>query len=483
MYLGLDLGTSGLKGILISEDQAVVGTAEQNYPVQNLSKGWSEQNPNDWLNACEKVINLLASQYSSQISDLKGIGISGHMHGATLLDDRDSVIRSCILWNDTRAYLEAKNMDAFPSFREISGNIVFPGFTAPKVAWVEKNEPENFRRISTILLPKDYVRLWLTGDLISEMSDAAGTSWLDLHNRCWSEKLLGLSRLDLGQMPRLIEGSEVGGALRAELRRRWNIRRDVVVAGGGGDNASAACGSGVIFEGQGFISLGTSGVLLVARDNCVPSPETAIHTFCHAIPNRWYQMGVILAATDALNWLSKISNKTVLELSSQLAMDPNGPSDLKFAPYLAGERTPHNDPFTRGAFIGLDITHSISDLTQAVFEGVAFALKDSLVALNKTGARVDKLFAMGGGIHSRFWLKTIATVLNIPLSVPKKGNLGAALGASRLAIVAAESSDVSNVINTPMIEETIDPEPNLVDGYEEAYKVFSKIYPKIKVLK
>ena len=483
MYLGLDLGTSGLKGILISEDQEVVGTAEQNYPVQNLSKGWSEQNPNDWLDACEKVINLLASRYSSQISNLKGIGISGHMHGATLLDNRDSVIRPCILWNDTRAYLEAKNMDAFPSFREISGNIVFPGFTAPKVAWVEKNEPENFRRISTILLPKDYVRLWLTGDLISEMSDAAGTSWLDLHNRCWSKKLLSLSRLDLGQMPRLIEGSEVGGALRAELRRRWNIRRDVVVAGGGGDNASAACGSGVIFEGQGFISLGTSGVLLVARDNCVPSPETAIHTFCHAIPNRWYQMGVILAATDALNWLSKISNKTVLELSSQLAMDPYGPSDLKFAPYLAGERTPHNDPFTRGAFIGLDISHSISDLTQAVFEGVAFALKDSLLALNKTGARVDKLFAMGGGIHSRFWLKTIATVLNIPLSVPKKGNLGAALGASRLAIVAAESSDVSDVINAPMIEETIDPEPNLVDGYEDAYKVFSKIYPKIKVLK
>ena len=483
MYLGLDLGTSGLKGILINNDQEVLGTAEQNYSVQNLSKGWSEQNPNDWINACEKVINSLSSQVSSQMSGLRGIGISGQMHGATLLDKGGEVIRPCMLWNDTRSYAEAQRLDGLSLFREVSGNIVFPGFTAPKLAWVEKNEPENFGKIAAILLPKDYLRFWLTGDLISEMSDAAGTSWLDLKNRCWSEKLLDLSNLNISQMPSLIEGSQVGGSLRAKLKKRWNIGGDVIVSGGAGDNAGAACGCGVMSEGQGFVSLGTSGVLLAARDDCCPSPETAIHTFCHAVPNRWYQMGVILAATDCLNWLSRVTSKDVSELSSLLYKDPNGPSDLKFAPYLSGERTPHNDSLIRGAFIGLDITHDNSDLTQAVFEGVAFAIKDSLLAINKTGATIEKLFAMGGGVNSMYWLKTIATILNMPLSLPKKGELGAALGASRLALVAAENLNILDVMDEPMIKETIDPEPNLVDVYEDAYRVFSNIYPKIKVLK
>ena len=423
MYLGLDLGTSGLKCLLIDSDQEIVGSAEYHYPVQNFSSGWSEQNPKDWLDACENVMNSLANKFSSQVSGLKGIGISGQMHGATLLDSNNDVIRPCMLWNDTRSHSQAQRMDDENAFREISGNFVFLGFTAPKVSWVRDNEPENFKKIASVLLPKDYLRFWLTGDLISEMSDAAGTSWLDLKNRKWSDQLLNSSGLDLSQVPSLIEGSDIGGLLKRQLRNKWNILEDVFVVGGAGDNAAAACRCGVMSEGQGFISLGTSGVLLAARDGCFPSPDTAVHTFCHAVPKKWYQMGVILAATDSLNWVSKITSREPSELSQLLSHEPRGPSKLKFAPYIAGERTPHNDSFTRGAFIGLDISHNQADITQAVFEGVAFALKDCLLALNKTGAKIETLFALGGGAQSRFWLKIIANILNMTLSLPKRVSL------------------------------------------------------------
>ena len=483
MYLGLDLGTSSLKGILITKDQEVLGTAEHNYSVQNLATGWSEQNPSDWIDACSIVMDSLCRNFSSQMAELRGIGISGQMHGATLLDKNGAVIRPCILWNDTRSYIQAQKMDEVALFRELSGNIVFPGFTAPKVAWVKENEPENFKKIASILLPKDFLRFWLTGDIISEMSDAAGTSWLDLKKRCWSEVLLSSSDLDITQVPTLIEGSEIGGSLKRKLQNKWNIKGEVVVVGGAGDNAAAACGCGVMSEGQGFISLGTSGVILAARDGCYPSPETAVHTFCHAVPNIWYQMGVILAATDSLNWLTRIAGKTPAELSSLLHEEPSGPSTLKFAPYLAGERTPHNDSVTRGAFIGLDISHNHSDLTQAVFEGVAFALKDNLMALNKTGAKVEKLFAIGGGVQSKFWLKTIANILNIPLALPKSGELGAALGASRLALAAGENLGIDQVMTQPSVQETIDPQSNFIDVYADAYRVYRNIYHSIKELK
>ena len=483
MYLGLDLGTSGLKGILITKDQEVLGAAEHNYSVQNLATGWSEQNPSDWIDACSIVMDSLCRKFPAQMKELRGIGISGQMHGATLLDKNGAVIRPCILWNDTRSYAQAQKMDEVALFRELSGNIVFPGFTAPKVAWVKENEPENFKKIASILLPKDFLRFWLTGDLISEMSDAAGTSWLDLEKRCWSEDLLAASDLNIGQMPTLIEGSEVGGSLKCQLKNKWNMKGEILVVGGAGDNAAAACGCGVMSEGQGFISLGTSGVILAARNGCYPSPETAVHTFCHAVPNKWYQMGVILAATDSLNWLSKIAGKTPVELSSLLREEPTGPSTLKFSPYLAGERTPHNDSVTRGAFIGLDIAHNHSDFTQAVFEGVAFALKDNLMALNKTGAKVEKLFALGGGVKSKFWLKTIANILNMPLLLPKSGELGAALGASRLALAAGENMGIDQVMTQPSVQETIDPQLNFIDSYADAYRVYGNIYPSIKELK
>ena len=483
MYLGLDLGTSGLKGLLISENQELIGSAEISYGVENFATGWSEQNPEDWIKACESVMNSLSSRFSSQVSALRGIGISGQMHGATLLDKDGEVIRSCILWNDTRSFDQAQKMDDNGVFREVSGNIVFPGFTAPKISWIKEHEPNNFKKIAKVLLPKDYLRFWLTGDLISEMSDASGTSWLDLKNRYWSEQLINLSGLNVEQMPKLIEGSEVGGLLKRKFKQQWNILGDVVVVGGAGDNAAAACGCGVMSEGQGFVSLGTSGVLLAARDGCFPSPETAVHTFCHAVPHKWYQMGVILAATDSLNWLSKISGKMPAELASLVPEEPNGPTKLKFAPYLAGERTPHNDSITRGAFIGLDIGHDNSILTQAVFEGVAFALKENLSALKKTGAKIEKLYALGGGVQSNFWLRTIANILNLTVLLPKKGELGAALGAARLALIAGEGASPEEIITEPSVDKVIEPNSRLEAVYDDAYQVFKKIYPSIKELK
>ena len=483
MYLGLDLGTSGLKALLISSDQELIGSAEASYGVKNFATGWSEQNPEDWIKACESVMNSLSNRFPLQISALRGIGISGQMHGATLLDKEGDIIRPCILWNDTRSFAQAQKMDENVVFREVSGNIVFPGFTAPKLSWIKENEPANFKKIAKVLLPKDYLRFWLTGDLISEMSDAAGTSWLDLRNRHWSEQLLNLSGLNIEQMPKLIEGSEISGFLKRKLKQQWNILGDVIVVGGAGDNAAAACGCGVMSEGQGFVSLGTSGVLLAARDGCFPSPETAVHTFCHGVPNKWYQMGVILAATDSLNWLSKISGKSPTELASLVREEPNGPATLKFAPYLAGERTPHNDSITRGAFIGIDISHDNLSLTQAVFEGVAFALKENLNALRKTGAKIEKLYALGGGVQSNFWLKTIANILNLNLLLPKKGELGAALGAARLALYAGESTSLEEIMTQPSVDKVIEPNPSLVAAYDDAFQVFRKIYPSIKELK
>mgnify|MGYP001223513508 FL=1 len=483
MYLGLDLGTSGLKGLLVSNQQELIGSADASYAVENSATGWSEQNPNDWIKAFESVMNSLSDRFQSQMSALRGIGISGQMHGATLLDKDGTVIRPCILWNDTRSFKEAKKMDDIGVFREISGNIVFPGFTAPKLSWIKENEPGNFKKIAKVLLPKDYLRFWLTGDLVSEMSDAAGTSWLDLKNRRWSEQLLNLSGLNTKQMPRLIEGSEISGFLKSKLKQKWDILGDVFVVGGAGDNAAAACGCGVMSEGQGFVSLGTSGVLLAARDGCFPSPETAVHTFCHGVPDKWYQMGVILAATDSLNWLSKISGKSPTELASLVPEAPNGPTTLKFAPYLSGERTPHNDSITRGAFIGLDISHDNSVLTQAVIEGVAFALKENLNALQKTGAKIESLYALGGGTQSNFWLKTIANILNLTLLLPKKGELGAALGAARLALYAGETTPLEEIMTQPSVEKVIEPNSSLVANYDDAFQVFRNIYPSIKELK
>ena len=464
MFLGLDLGTSGLKAILMDADQTVLAEAVAPLKVSRPADGWSEQAPADWIGAAETVLGQLAAQ---GLGEVRGIGLSGQMHGATLLSASDDVLRPCILWNDTRAHKEAAELDRNPVFRRLSGNIVFPGFTAPKLVWVARHEPEIFAQLAKVLLPKDYLRLWLSGEHVAEMSDAAGTSWLDTGARDWSDDLLGATGLSRAHMPRLVEGSEVSGTLRAELAQRFGMRRDVVIAGGGGDNAASGIGVGVVHAGQAFVSLGTSGVLFAANDGYQPDAASAVHTFCHALPGTWHQMGVILAATDALNWFSRIAGASAQDLTAGLG-PLAAPGKTRFLPYLGGERTPLNDATIRGAFVGLEHATDRDAATRAVLEGVTFAIRDCRDALSATGTALRSLLAVGGGSRSDYWLQAIATALDMPVSVPVAGDFGGAFGAARLGLMAATGAG-PEIATQPAISHVIEPILALKSAFDEGH--------------
>lgn len=482
MYLGLDLGTSGVKAMLIDGDQRLIGSANGGLDVSRPHPGWSEQNPADWIRATEEAIAGLKAKHPAELAAVRGIGLSGQMHGATLLDAAGEVLRPCILWNDTRSHVEAAALDADPRFRAITGNIVFPGFTAPKLAWVARHEPDIFAKVVKVLLPKDYLRLWLTGEYISEMSDSAGTSWLDTGKRSWSTELLAATGLEERHMPSLVEGTEQAGILRRELAAAWGIAGQAVVAGGAGDNAASACGMGTVTEGAAFVSLGTSGVLFAANASYLPRPESAVHAFCHALPATWHQMGVILSATDALNWHAGVTGRSAADLTAELGDTPRAPTGVTFLPYLSGERTPHNDAAIRGAFIGLGHESSRAVLTQAVLEGVAFAIRDNLEALKAAGTGVSRVTAIGGGSRSHYWLASIATALGVPVDIPADGDFGAAFGAARLGLVAATGADPLSVFTAPATAGTIEPVAALTDAYHEAYGRYRALYPAIRPL-
>ncbi|GGA27831.1 xylulokinase [Neptunicoccus cionae] len=481
-YLGIDLGTSGLRALLVAENGTVIGAAQAAYPVENPHSGWSEQDPADWIAACKTAIAELHQTHPEQMARLAAIGTAGQMHGATLLDDAGDVLRPCILWNDTRSSAEAAKLDALPDFHALSGNIVFPGFTAPKLLWVKNNEPDIFARVATVLLPKDYLSFWLTGARVSDMSDSAGTSWLDVGARDWSAALLEQSGMAQDQMPRLVEGSEVAAPVSTARCAELGLPDGVVVVGGAGDNAAAACGIGALDEGQGFVSLGTSGVLLAGKSGYAPLPASAVHTFCHAVPNRWYQMGVILSATDSLNWLARTLKTRAGELAGLLDGPLNAPGSVTFLPYLSGERTPHNDSAIRGALLGLDHATGDRELVQAVFEGVAFALRENLDALHSTGTELSSIMAIGGGSRSNYWLELIATVLDLPLDLPEDGENGAAMGAARLAICGATGAAPETVMTPPRINRRISPNSDLTKAYAQAYQAYRAVYPAIKAL-
>ncbi len=478
-FLGIDLGTSGLRALLVDADGTPIGATERHYDVSHPHPGWSEQDPSDWITALEDAIAEMQGAYPA-FRDLRGIGVAGHMHGATLLDADGKVLRPCILWNDTRSHAEAAALDQTAGVRDLSGNIVFPGFTAPKLAWVRTHEPEIFDQVAKVLLPAAYMNHVLTGYTVADMSDSAGTSWLDVGQRDWSDTLLKAGGMRLDQMPRLVEGSNAAGVLRADLAAKWGLTQEVIVAGGAGDNAAAACGIGALNEGQGFVSLGTSGVILAARDGYKPAPETAVHTFCHAVPDRWYQMGVMLSATDSLNWLGTILGSDPATLTKALGDDLARPGSVRFLPYLSGERTPHNDAEIRGSFTGLAASTSRDDLTRSVLEGVAFGLRDSFEALSATDAKFEQLIAIGGGTGSSYWLKLIATVLGVPLKLPGAGEFGAALGAARLGMAAATGAAPEEIMSEPELKVAIEPDADKTAAYEDAYGAFRDAYPAIR---
>jgi xylulokinase len=481
-YLGIDIGTSGVKALLIDEHGRALGEASAAAvePVRP-HPGWSEQNPADWWTATLGAVDKLKASHPAELAAVRGIGLSGHMHGATLLGKDDQVLRPAILWNDGRSAQECREMEAaLPALRQIAGNIAMPGFTAPKIAWVRKHEPQIYEKIAKVLLPKAYVRLLLTGEYVEDMSDAAGTLWLDVGKRDWSDDLLAVTGLNRSHMPRLVEGSAVSGHLKRELAQRWGIDGLVVIAGGAGDNAASAAGIGAIRPGEGFVSLGTSGVLFVSNDRFRPNTEGAVHAFCHAIPDTWHQMGVILSATDSLNWLARITGQKQAELSGAAEAQFRGPGEEIFLPYLSGERTPHNNANARGSFVGLSQSTDTGRLAQAVMEGVTFAFRDSQSVLQAAGAKIERILAVGGGSKSALWLKLIATNLDMEIALPEDGDFGGALGAARLGLCAAEGASPATVMTMPPIKTVIAPDRTLSAAYSDQYARYRALYPAIE---
>ncbi len=361
MFLGIDLGTSELKLLLLSQAHQVVATVRMPLTVSRPYPMWSEQTPADWWQALVAAMDRLAQSHPKALAEVRGIGLSGQMHGAVLLDEHDAVLRPAILWNDGRsaAQCEALMRDV-PELTVLTGNLAMPGFTAPKLQWVREHEPEAFARTVRVLLPKDFLRLMLTGDAVTDLSDAFGTLWLDVARRDSSDRLLQATGLTRAHMPALVEGSAPGGTLRGALARRWGLAEGVVVAGGGGDNAASAVGIGAVEAGQGFVSLGTSGVIFVVSDAFRPNPQSAMHAFCHALPGRWHQMSVMLSAASAVDWVARMTGAadaaTLVERAATLSAAQRACAPL-FLPYLSGERTPHNNPHAQGVLFGLTHEH------------------------------------------------------------------------------------------------------------------------------
>ncbi len=431
MYLGLDIGTSAVKAIIVDDAGILQAQASAPLRVSRPKPLWSEQNPEDWWQMVISAVNALPMPLRSAV---RGIGLAGQMHGAVLLDSADTVLRPAILWNDGRAAAECAVFEArAPNSPAITGNIAMPGFTAPKLLWVAAHEPAVFARIAHVLLPKDYIRLRLTGDHASDMSDSAGTLWLDVGNRCWSDALLAASGLDERAMPRLYEGNDVTGRLTSAAATMLGLARVPVVAGGG-DNAAGAIGAGVVNPGEAFLSLGTSGVIFAVSDGFAPAPDRAVHSFCHALPGRWHQMAVILSAAACLEWGAHLTGQR--DAATALAPLETGPEPTDvplFLPYLSGERTPHNNPRARGVLFGLTHDHGPDQIMRAILEGVAFALADGADSLRATGTRIDVLRVIGGGARSHLWGRILASTIGCRLDYAAGADVGPALGAALLA--------------------------------------------------
>jgi xylulokinase len=479
-YLGLDLGTSGVKALLVDDAQRVIGSHTAALSVSRPAPGRSEQDPQDWWRATEESLAALAAAHPDAMARVAGIGLSGQMHGAVLLDSAGAVLRPAILWNDVRSSAECAELEAAePSMRAVTGNIAFPGFTAPKLLWVRKHEPEVFARIAHVVLPKAWLRYVLTGALFEDMSDASGTLWLDVGRRDWSDAMLAATGLVRAQMPPLVEGTAPAGTLKPELAARFGMRGAPVLAGGAGDNAAGAVGLGAIEAGSAFISLGTSGVMFVTTDRFLPNPDEAVHAFCHTVPGTWHQMGVTLSAAASFAWWAGVTGMDEAALLAELPDVIERPSEATFLPYLAGERTPHNDGAVRGVFAGLTLETGRAAMTQAVLEGVAFSMRDCLDGLMRAGSAVAEADVIGGGSRSRVWIQMLASVLGLRLHRLAGGEQGAAFGAARLARLAVTGEAPAAVCLPPERVETFEPDSALAVAYRERMGLYRALYPAI----
>ncbi|MBT0587824.1 xylulokinase [Alteromonas oceanisediminis] len=460
MYLGIDLGTSNIKLVLLSSSGKLIDSVSSPLNVERPHPLWSEQHPNDWWHTFDAAMQSLIQR--NDAARIEAIGLTGQMHGAVLLDTHGDVIRPAILWNDGRSSEQCKQLkDQVADSEVITGNLIMPGFTAPKLLWLQQNEPEAFARIHKVLLPKDYLRWCLTNDYATDVSDAAGTLWLDVARRDWSDTMLTACGLDRSHMPRLYEGTQITGIIKPALAKRWGMQCVAVVAGGS-DNAAGAVGVGVVGQQRGMLSLGTSGVYFVSAQRYSQGCEDAVHSFCHALPNQWHLMSVMLSAASCLQWFAdQVAKQPLDRLMQSVESECTIAEDIPyFLPYLSGERTPHNDPLVQGSFIGLTHSTTQQQMLVAVLEGVSFAFADAVEVLHNTGTVAQNITLIGGGTRSDFWRQMLADVLNLPLDYREDGEVGPALGAAKLAQIAIETHrTVSQICTQPRLIKRYHPTP------------------------
>lgn len=481
MFLGIDLGTSEVKVLLLDERHHIVATAGEGLTLQRPHPLWSEQHPADWWEALDRALLRLGGEQPAAMGKVCAIGLSGQMHGAVLLDAADTVLRPAILWNDGRSGAACAALQAaVPRLQAITGNLAMAGFTAPKLGWLRQHEPETFARVRCVLLPKDWLRLRLTGEKVSDMSDASGTLWLDVGRRRWSDEVLAAGGLTAAHMPRLVEGSEVSGWLRGELAARWGLPAGVPVAGGGGDNAASAVGIGAVRPGQGLVSLGTSGVIFLVSDGFRPNPASATHAFCHSLPGAWHQMSVMLSAAGALRWARELlglpGEEALLERVALLTPAQRAAAPL-FLPYLGGERAPHNDPHARGVLFGLSASHDAASVGYAVIEGVGFGLRDGWTSMAPDG--VTQLSLVGGGARSALWAGLLASTLGVALLTHEGGVAGGALGAARLAWLCV-GGNLESVCTMPAVTRRFEPDAAEARLLAERHGRFGALYPALR---
>jgi len=482
MHLGIDLGTSSVKALLVDDEQRIVAEASEPLTIERRHSLWSEQSPDAWWTATARAVARLRDAAPHPFAAVRAVGLSGQMHGATLLDSAERVLRPAILWNDGRSHAECAELESRePRTRAITGNAAMAGFTAPKLLWVAHHEPEIFARTAHVLLPKDWLRLKLTGELATDPSDAAGTLWLDVARRRWSGEMLAACGLSERAMPRVVEGTEPTGTLRAEVAQAWGLSPTAIVAGGGGDNAAGAVGVGVIRPGDALMSLGTSGVIFVVTERFAASPDTGVHAFCHCVPERWHQMSVLLSAASCLSWLaSAVGADDVGALLADVEPAARPPGEVIFLPYLSGERTPHSDPNARGVFFGLTHATTRADLAVAVLEGVAFGFADGLAALRAGGGEPDEITVIGGGSRSALWMRILASALGKTLALRERAELGPAYGAARLARIASTGEAVEGVCQKPAIVRRVEPDAALRDAYLARIDRYRDLYARLR---
>ncbi|HID7800882.1 TPA: xylulokinase [Proteus mirabilis] len=483
MYLGLDLGTSSVKAIIMNEQGDVVASHSIPLTLSRPHPQWSEQDPQAWWQATDEAVRQLSRTQSME--QIQAIGLSGQMHGAVLLDAQQNILRPAILWNDGRSVKQCLQLaKQCPQFKEITGNLVMPGFTAPKLQWVAENEAEIFEQIAHVLLPKDFLRWKMSGNFASDMSDAAGTLWLDMQKRDWSDELLAATGLSRCQMPTLFEGNQITGYLLPEVAKKWRMKQVPIIAGGG-DNAAGAIGVGVYQPGQGMLSLGTSGVYFVVSEKFLQNSNNAVHSFCHALPRTWHLMSVILSAASCLDWVCQLTGiSDVGAMFQEIEQHPHNDSSLLFLPYLSGERTPYNNANAKGVFWGLTHQHQRADLCRAVLEGVSFALRQGIEVADKAGQHADNITLIGGGARSEYWRQLLADITGKTLDYRQGGDVGPALGAARLAQLAINSAHLSQIIlSQPKLETRHVPNLEKHKAYQDKYNAFKKLYTLIETMK